>query len=62
MIVSLTVLRCSVAQRGVEAVNIKIEERNINSISKLPKIPKKKKKETNEQQTQIPAELFKSTM
>jgi hypothetical protein len=60
MIVSLTVLRCSVAQRGVEAVNIKIEERNINSISKLPKIPKKK--ETNEQQTQIPAELFKSTM
>jgi len=60
MIVSLTVLRCSVAQRGVEAVNIKIEERNINSISKLQKIPKKK--ETNEQQTQIPAELFKSTM
>ncbi|CAF1527492.1 unnamed protein product [Adineta ricciae] len=28
--------------RGVEAVNIKIIERNINSISKLPKIPKKK--------------------
>ncbi|CAF1553152.1 unnamed protein product [Adineta ricciae] len=30
------------APRGVEAVNIKIIERNINSISKLPKIPKKK--------------------
>ncbi|CAF1957065.1 unnamed protein product [Rotaria magnacalcarata] len=34
-------------QRGVEAVNIKIEERNINSISKLPKIPKKKKTMNN---------------
>ncbi|CAF3409069.1 unnamed protein product [Rotaria socialis] len=30
-------------QRGVKAVNIKIQERNINSISKLPKIPKKRK-------------------
>ncbi|CAF1535348.1 unnamed protein product, partial [Rotaria sp. Silwood1] len=44
--------------RGIEAVNIKIEERHINSIAKLPKIPKKK--ETNEQ-THISADLFRST-
>ncbi|CAF1255136.1 unnamed protein product [Rotaria sordida] len=43
--------------RGIEAVNIKIEERHINSIAKLPKIPKKK--ETNEQ-THISADLFRS--
>ncbi|CAF4455091.1 unnamed protein product [Rotaria socialis] len=34
-------------QRGVKPVNIKIEERNISSISKLPKIPKKKKTMNN---------------
>ncbi|CAF3598048.1 unnamed protein product [Rotaria sp. Silwood1] len=45
--------------RGIEAVNIKIEERHINSIAKLPKIPKKK--ETNEQ-THISADLFRSTI
>ncbi|CAF3948204.1 unnamed protein product [Rotaria magnacalcarata] len=35
------------SQRGVKPVNIKIEERNISSISKLPKIPKKKKTMNN---------------
>ncbi|CAF1444658.1 unnamed protein product [Rotaria sordida] len=45
--------------RGIEAVNIKIEERHINSIAKLPKISKKK--ETNEQ-THISADLFRSTI
>ncbi len=53
---------CFVAVRGFEAVNIRIQERYINSISQLPKIPKKKeKKETGDQQ-QISADLFKSTM
>ncbi|CAF4534804.1 unnamed protein product [Rotaria socialis] len=45
-------------QRGLEAVNINIIERNINSISKLPKIPKKKENE----ETQISTEFFKQTI
>lgn len=51
--------RCFLAPKGFEAVNISIEERHINSISKLPRIPKKK--ETNIQ-SHVSADLFKSTM
>jgi len=49
------------APRGVEAVNVKIQERHIKNGSQLPKIPKKQK-ETNEHETHVPAELFKSAM
>ncbi|CAF1350820.1 unnamed protein product [Adineta steineri] len=46
--------------RGVEAVNIEIVQRHMNSIEKLPKIPKKKQTQTNEQH--ISTALFTSTM
>ena len=52
---------CLVASKGLEAVNIQIKERNIDSISQLPKIPKKKKENTG-QQTEISVDVFKSTM
>ncbi|CAM4812549.1 unnamed protein product [Rotaria magnacalcarata] len=47
--------------RGQEAVNIKIIERNINSISKLPKIPKRAPNHEQQQQ-HISVEVFKSTI
>ncbi|CAF1272287.1 unnamed protein product, partial [Rotaria sordida] len=47
--------------RGQEAVNIKIIERNINSISKLPKISKRAPNQEQQQQ-HIPVEVFKSTI
>ncbi|CAF3767089.1 unnamed protein product [Rotaria sp. Silwood1] len=46
--------------KGLEAVNIQITERNIKSISQLPKIPRKK--ENNEQQMEILKDILKSTM
>ncbi len=58
-LVILIIICCFLAPRGMEAVNISIEERHINSIAKLPKIPKKQ--ETNIQ-SQVSADLFKSTM
>ncbi|CAF1313380.1 unnamed protein product [Rotaria magnacalcarata] len=50
-----------IASRGQEAVNIKIIERNINSISKLPKIPKRAPNHEQQQQ-HISVEVFKSTI
>ncbi|CAF4633308.1 unnamed protein product, partial [Rotaria sp. Silwood2] len=47
--------------RGQEAVNIKIIERNINSISKLPKIQKRAPNHEQQQQ-HISVEVFKSTI
>ncbi|CAF3351577.1 unnamed protein product [Rotaria socialis] len=47
--------------RGQETVNIKIIERNINSISKLPKIPKRAPNHEQQQQ-HISVEVFKSTI
>ncbi|CAF3369693.1 unnamed protein product [Rotaria sp. Silwood2] len=49
------------ASRGQEAVNIKIIERNINSISKLPKIQKRAPNHEQQQQ-HISVEVFKSTI
>ncbi|CAF4084882.1 unnamed protein product [Adineta steineri] len=46
-------------QRGLEAINIQIVERNVDTISKLSKIPKKKTGKENEQ---VSSELFKQTM
>ncbi|CAF1499919.1 unnamed protein product [Adineta steineri] len=46
-------------QRGLEAINIQIVERNVDTISKLSKIPKKKREKENEQ---VSSELFKQTM
>ncbi|CAF4270126.1 unnamed protein product [Adineta steineri] len=46
-------------QRGLEAINIQIVERNVDTISKLSKIPKKKTGKENEQ---VSSELFKQTI
>ncbi|CAF3939588.1 unnamed protein product [Adineta steineri] len=46
-------------QRGLEAINIQIVERNVDTISKLSKIPKKKREKENEQ---VSSELFKQTI
>ncbi|CAF1454246.1 unnamed protein product [Adineta steineri] len=46
-------------QRGLEAINIQIVERNVDTISKLSKIPRKKSEKENEQ---VSSELFKQTI
>ncbi|CAF3399427.1 unnamed protein product [Rotaria socialis] len=45
--------------RGIEAVNVHIIDRAVNSISKLPKIPKKKQAT---EQNQVSTDFFRSTM
>ncbi|CAF3489655.1 unnamed protein product [Rotaria socialis] len=47
------------AIRGIEAVNVHIIDRAVNSISKLPKIPKKKQAT---EQNQVSTDFFRSTM
>ena len=49
------------ASRGFEAVNIKITDRNIKSISQLPKIPKKKKPDA-EDQGELSVGVYKSAL
>jgi hypothetical protein len=61
LIISCIIRHFFIASRGQEAVNIKIIERNINSISKLPKIPKRAPNHEHQQQ-HISVEVFKSTM
>ncbi|CAF4305723.1 unnamed protein product [Rotaria socialis] len=45
--------------RGIEAVNVHIIDRAVNSISKLPKIPKKKQAT---EQNQVSTDFFRSTI
>ncbi len=60
LIVKQIIIRYSLARRGFEAINVKIEERYINDITKLPKI--KKKPKNNEEQATVSTELFQATM
>jgi hypothetical protein len=47
------------AHRGVEATNVVIVQRAINSIAQLPKIPKRK---LENEETKVSGDLFRSTM
>lgn len=58
---SLIVFLLFLAARGFEAVNIKITDRNIKSISQLPKIPKKKKTD-GEDQGELSVGVYKSAL